>query len=153
MYEAALEAARESGADIVQCGFFRERKDGAAPSAKRPEAFSGFDGCKDGVEIHVWCKLFRAAFLAENSLRFVSGIRVAEDIWFSDLAYGFCKKGVSINRPLYHYDTMRQTSVVHKAVGERALESDEAIQALIKVMGRIERLIKEQDVAVIAGGG
>ena len=153
-YEIALETARGTGADIVQWRIAVERESGPPVlTSEMPKFFSGFAACESSCGIQVMPKLFKAGFLAKNGLRFLPGVRFAEDFYFSIMAYGLCKKGAFISRAFYHYDTTRQTSLCHTSVQARMQESEEARKSKIEAVKQIERMLKEERVANIAGGG
>ena len=137
-YEAALEAARRTDADIVQWGLVAERKDGPHPSkdvhegefspAESPDRHSGL----------IWNKLFRASFVIENKIRFPLETKIGgEDLFFSNATYACTKKAYSLNRVLYHFDrTHESTSSKRRGADEiRACE-----QVIKEAAAYLERL-------------
>ena len=79
-----------------------------------------------------WAKLFSREFLLKNKLRFVVGLKKAQDTLFVLEAYGKAEKGLFINKVLYDYN-------VHMGSVSRKFNSDvvEIHNQLIKELYRV----------------
>lgn len=102
----SIEEAERTGADILVFGFTRHGRDkrrSATDTVSVPE------GKIDLTEIqqlnifeNVWNKLFRTAFIRENSLQFPP-LYSGEDVVFNFSAYLYTERIYGLDKPLYHY--------------------------------------------------
>ena len=124
LYELALETALRTGADVVQWRFVHEEDDGPHPAPEKREGF--FDVLqKSGYEYCSWCvhnQLFRRALVLEKGIAFPPGVKNGEDGYFSMIASAFAKKCFFLNRPLYHYEHRRETSVTNNKTLETRMD-------------------------------
>ncbi len=151
-YELALDTARRSNADIVQWRYIMEKDGEFIPSKEGAEGlFDVRQAYKEYFAFNVWSKLFRRAFLVENDIRFLQGVRWENDVYFSIVAYALAKRRVFINRTLHHY-TVRQTSLTFDgALPAKMREGVDTLKRQCEGMRRIEYLLKKEDISEIAG--
>lgn len=110
-YEKMYNKAIEKNADIVTCLYWSE--DGH----DRTKSGVSFDGnaltalVTNQYTFSLWDKLIRSAFIKEFDLYPYPGINFTED--FNVVVRSLCYAGrvASVNEPLYHYDTSRDTSI------------------------------------------
>ena len=135
-YELAIDAARRTGADIVQWGYIEEAEEGGAKPALRMRLPEGFFNVMQNDEYYtasLWNKLFRRALVVGNSVAFPPGVRMGQDVAFTDMSYAFAGKCFFIDRQLYHY-VLRSTSVTHNQTALLRIEKDEALKGVYKLI-------------------
>lgn len=125
--ECMYNRAKEVDADICQCGILDldNRRKVKAPRISnklrrnilQKEWFSrrtDEDCILECVDVGVWSKLFRRAFLDRIGLRFTDH-RYAEDVWFTWVAACSAERITSVDKPLVCYRKLNedsQTSIV-----------------------------------------
>lgn len=114
MYEVLLKKAEETGADVVECGWFKEWANITEEKRRYEQELSHLQAIEALVcsffSDNVWNKLWRDHCF--STIRFPAG-RVYEDIATTfrvfDAAEGIC----SVDDPMYHY-RQRETSLSKK---------------------------------------
>ena len=129
-YEAALEAARRTDADIVQWRRIQEKLNKSTPIIDLPEGVFDIAQNPQYFTLKIWDKLFRREFILENGLRFPAGVRLGEDRPFSFKCYVLAKKLYFINRALYHYNCTRDDSQSSNQTESMILGEVEQIKSL-----------------------
>lgn len=126
-YELALNAARQSGADLVQWRSVAERKGGSVPSRELAEGFFDVRENLAYYSVVVWNKLFKASLLIQNQIRFPQGLYTGEDLCVGILSYACAKKAYFLDRPLYHH-VARDASVSHNKTAEMCRKERDALE-------------------------
>lgn len=103
-YELALEAARRTGADIVQWGHFYEEEGKSQAIKNMQEGFFSIAENPECFSELVWNKLFRASLLLENNIAFPPGVRYGQDRDFSLVASALSKRSFCLNAGLCRYN-------------------------------------------------
>ena len=137
MYEALLVAARRTGADIVQCGYFAEKEDGPCPSKEKEEGFFDVGKSPQYYSGAPWNNFVKRQLVSENGIRFPPGVRKGQDTDFFMVAYALAKSSFYLNQRLYHYDTTRGSSICHNATREILMESIESRKRTIEKVEEI----------------
>ena len=114
MYRALLTAAEASGADVTECGYYREYPDQTEtwlPGESRTSAGDAlYDLLKGASHDYVWNKLWRAELL--EGFRFRLDGAFADDMTFTWKIYTRIRSVCAVREPLYHYRQV-QKSIVH----------------------------------------
>lgn len=151
MYETLYRKIKDTGADIVSCGFF-EDIDGKPVQVRNVEEvpekvihtreFLKYIYIRDryrGVSGYLWTRLFKADIFREDgdkaAIRFDTDLNISEDV---ELLARCCMKTVTmsyINKPLYHY-VKRSGSAMNTY--EKRLETLSSCRAYEKVIRLFE---------------
>ena len=114
MYRVLLTAAETSGADVTECGYYREYPDLTEtwlPGECCENAGDAlYDLLKGASHDYVWNKLWRAELL--EGFRFRRDGAYADDMTFTWKIYTRIKSVCTVHEPLYHYRQV-QGSIVH----------------------------------------
>ena len=137
MLEAALDAARRTGADLVRWASIHEGEDGSFPTEALKEGFFDVAQSPEYYSGWTWSNLVKSSLVLKNSIRFPPGVRQGQDTNFFIVAYALAKRCYYIDRALYHYDRTRTASTLHNITKEMRAESAEARK---KTYARIEEI-------------
>lgn len=99
-----------------------------------------------GLLGYAWNKFYKTSFLNNNSLRFIKGISLVEDILFNTKVYGLTNKIVFIENALYHYIDRPATSLIktfHKNSFELKVRRNLAINGFLREWQTEESLKRE----------
>lgn len=122
MFERLLTAAKEADADVTVCGyseFYGKENMGMPEGGWSPEARfhpeENVEQFRRGTPWSrcagtVWNKLIRRSLLEENGLRFVSGLKQGQDLYFCLMLLTFAPRLLTIPDRLYHYRRERPGS-------------------------------------------
>lgn len=114
MYEVLIEKALETGADVVECGWFRECQNGTEVRRREIQQLSHMSAVEALVSSklsdNAWNKIWKAQCF--SSIRFPEG-RVYEDIATTFRVFSDVESVCSINEIKYHYVAQRPKSLTN----------------------------------------
>ena len=150
--ECMYNRAKEVDADICQCGILEldNKSKIKAPRARnkhrrnivKKEWFNretDEDSILDCVDVCVWNKLFRRAFLDRTGLRFTEH-RHAEDYWFSWVSACSAERITSVDKPLVCYRRLNEASQTGSIIDKKDITIQPDVCCLIA------RYMKEHDI-------
>lgn len=132
--ECLLASMKESRADMAVCSIFihqSNREDAYTEIPHRPlgnlpecpvtnEAFSG----SSLVDVSACAKLFKTETIRRNGIHFIPDLKVSEDMEFSTRLLCHCNRISIIPRPLYHYRTGHESSIMNNLMNGRMSTAD-----------------------------
>lgn len=114
MYQVLLSSARKAGADVTECGYFREYRDRTEtwiPGINHADTHEAlYDLLKGGPHDFVWNKLWKTELLA--GFRIPIDGAYADDISFTWRIYTRAHSFTGTAQPLYHYRQVSE-SIAH----------------------------------------
>lgn len=138
MYGRLVQAAEDTGADIIECNYLRFEKEIPAEKSLQSENIRCYDTeealeqliCESTFQHISWNKLYRKEIL--QTLRFEKG-KLHEDVFLTYQAFGMCRKAAKIDEVLYYY-RQRSQSIMGASFSLKNLDSLEARSRLLSCM-------------------
>lgn len=134
--------ASKTQADIVGCSLYKEfnHKTVIAENHLDANPEECIRGLLDG-HIAGWLpgKLIRRLIITENSIDFIEGLDLWEDVLFSLKLFYYAKKIVYLNKPLYHY-RFTPGSLVNSAYSEKRINN------LMAIVSNIQDFLEKHDI-------
>lgn len=131
--QTVADYSNQKGTDIISCGFWSVTKNQVSP-VEIPSLRNGKVPFMREQMLYgwtvVWNTFFKKDFLKTYSLGFDKRISIGEDFELLFRAYYYAENIVVIDKPLYYYNRMNETSALHRMTVEKY---DEIIQAYLSV--------------------
>jgi glycosyltransferase involved in cell wall biosynthesis len=126
---------KNSGADIVECAFYRVVGETHSKVPSVPESLDGIGAIKrmlmsnDIGEVVAWGKLYSKRLFQENNIKYPVG-KISEDVYTTYKLFSIANKIVFTEEPLYYY-VKRDTSLTSVSFSRNHLDGVEATDEII----------------------
>lgn len=151
MYEMLIRLARESNADIAQCGyqyyFEQDRRSAVRDISWVARLITQSGGTLRGAEQVlfddgcIWSKIYRRSMVRENQLRFDPTLQMAEDVPFFWKSLCLAKRISVTTEPLYHYRVQRP--------GQQTSFSDDRLFSFFRLFDIMDGFLQAHDLAYL----
>lgn len=113
--EQLYKKAIETDADIVTCGYYKDYTNRSPFKETQPLTASKTENCKNllinKIKGYLPCKLIKKSLISDNNIKFLTGINMWEDFYFSFKAFYYANNFASVDSNLYHYRTNENSLV------------------------------------------
>jgi len=137
MYDTMYHAAISQGCDLVICQYTQNEIDNQLPTNFISSTTMSIDTVEDRLHFlnlttfhPIWNRLYTKELLVDNAIAFPAGMYY-EDVFFSGLINGYCKKVCILPDTLYHH-VLHYNSITCKLTPETLLNRLETNMMLIE---------------------
>lgn len=97
--------------------------------------------CGGTMRWNLWLFCFRRSFIQDNSIRFIPGADMGEDMMFTLTSFGLSSTVTQVHRSLYRYNALSETSLSRSFSSERRAQID---MNLSRALGNLEGKVPQE---------
>lgn len=153
MYEKMYRACVEGGADLCMCDYYFVKEEGLLRDGLGfEEGLSNEEivkqCCFNHVFTTVWSLMASRELYDRSEARPPEGINFTEDFYMSVCLYSCARKIACVREPLYYYNMLNQSSIIHTLTEKHSMQEIECYSlcaARLRDLGVYEAFRKEMD--------